>query len=352
MSSISEAKAICMTQRRPSKMINCHTHLFVGKNVPDDFAPLKLVWLVRHPFFAKKMMRFLKLIDPVVPQDYAELFARFIRHMSYDSPSDVLNHMKRHYPKGTKYVVLPMDFEYCGRSKPHQSVDAQLMELRRLTLTHEEIIPFVCVDPRRPNVTNWTKHWINDFNFKGIKLYPSLGFLPQDKRLDGVYEFAEENNVPVVTHCGGTSVQGYNMELPVRTYLNPRNYIEVLHKFPKLRLDIAHFGGVDEWNKSLQIGGNWTRTWVDEIKDIVLRYENVYTDISYTIFSNPLVIDYLKVLLNDEELSQKILFGTDFYMIDLEHYSEKEVCISLEAHLGEAEWIQISETNPSKFLKI
>ena len=64
-------------------------------------------------------------------------------------------------------------------------------------------------------------------------------------------------------------------------FVHPEAWREVLKKFPKLYLCLAHFGGGDtQWqiNPDEDIDKN---TWIKTIIDYMLTYENFYTDVSY-----------------------------------------------------------------------
>jgi hypothetical protein len=47
---------------------------------------------------------------------------------------------------------------------------------------------------------------------------------------------------------------------------------------------------------------------------------------------------------------QKVLFGSDYYMVESEKYSEKRLSIDLRAELGEDKFWQIANVNPKKYL--
>ncbi|MFT5194978.1 MAG: hypothetical protein ACI85U_001992 [Candidatus Promineifilaceae bacterium] len=89
------------------------------------------------------------------------------------------------------------------------------------------------------------------------------------------------------------------------------------------------------------------------------KYPNLYTDISYTIFEQPgknlnrfYFTDYLKVLLEDNNLRERVMFGTDYYRVEQEDISEREVSILLRSRLGKYLFFQIAHTNPMEYLGI
>jgi hypothetical protein len=74
----------------------------------------------------------------------------------------------------------------------------------------------------------------------------------------------------------------------------------------------------------------------------------VYTDISYTAYDKEL-LPFLKVLVNTHGLREKILYGSDIYMVQLMG-TEREFSIYLRGYLGEEDFHQIAVTNPERFL--
>ena len=94
---------------------------------------------------------------------------------------------------------------------------------------------------------------------------------------------------------------------------------------------------------------NGEYTWFSVICDLINRYDNIYADISATLHeerTHPL----LKVLLEtNPKLRERILFGTDFYMVSLSK-SEKELSLGLRGYLGEELFHQIAVTNVETFL--
>ena len=83
--------------------------------------------------------------------------------------------------------------------------------------------------------------------------------------------------------------------------------------------------------------------------DLIREYPNVYTDISFTAYDKDL-LPFLKVLVNMPELRQRILYGSDIYMVQLKE-TEREFSINLRGYLGEEDFKQIAVTNPQKFLE-
>ena len=74
----------------------------------------------------------------------------------------------------------------------------------------------------------------------GIKLHPDTQAVNMDDpRLMRVYEIAEARGLPLIIHCGD-----YRYD-----YSHPRRLKRILHEFPNLVVDAAHFGGwsIQDW---------------------------------------------------------------------------------------------------------
>ena len=70
-----------------------------------------------------------------------------------------------------------------------------------------------------------------------------------------------------------------------------------------------------------------------------LYLDNLFVDISYVIFHYQDNINTLKVLPGNPRLRRSVLFGTDYYMVETEKFSEKELSMylrlrSAKIHIG------------------
>jgi predicted TIM-barrel fold metal-dependent hydrolase len=168
-----------------------------------------------------------------------------------------------------------------------------------------------------------------------------------------------------MAHCNPNGVYQYGLSFEEQAkFCHPENYQRIYaHKeLKKLRICLAHFGGEREWERHLKSLDDIDKNpaWVKVIADMIRsgEYPNLYTDISYTAFSphrpgvNIDLYDYLNVLLQNELLRTHVLFGSDYYMVEIEKMTEKEVSIALRSRLGEELFFQIAYHNPRKFLGI
>lgn len=357
------------------QIINCHSHVFNRDSVPDKFLPL---WLrpVANMLQSKKTSGGLaKLISFFGKKDLSGLIKKFHYFLTIGdlkSQLEIFKLLQGFYPVGTKFCVLTMDMEYMGAGKTVKSFETQLEELaaiKRDPAYTDLIHPFIFIHPERPMLYTLVKKYIEQEHFAGLKMYPPLGYYPFDKRLDLVLSYAEQYSIPVTTHCsrGGVYFKGNikerkhpitGKEVPrsknkflTDTYTDPDNYHYLLNKFPDLKLNIAHFGGYDEWLKFLSntlVDQDGEINWFTKVCNLIKSYQNVYSDVSYTLFEKSL-FPLLKIVLQDPALKNKVLFGSDFYMTEIEE-SEREFSINLRAALGENDFNLIANENPSLFL--
>jgi uncharacterized protein len=90
---------------------------------------------------------------------------------------------------------------------------------------------------------------------KGIKIHPALQtFDPDDERIHPVYRTCVELGLTVLSHSG-----------PSRSgpqYAEPNSFTPVLHRFPDLRLVLAHLGG-GAWRQAAGVADAFPRAWFD-----------------------------------------------------------------------------------------
>lgn len=191
--------------------------------------------------------------------------------------------------------------------------------------------------------------------FAGIKLYPPLGFDPwpgegeEKEKVKGLYKLCQEKEIPITAHC---SDGGFAVDDNAKEYTNPEKWREVLGEYPKLKLNLAHFGKQGD-----VIGFIPRHAWRKTVIDLILSHDNVYTDISCLAFDDDFYKD-LNELLDDydeerrDRLSRRILFGSD-YMINLlwaKSYNEYLDLFIRTERIGEAEKALFCNGNAVRFL--
>lgn len=411
--------------------INMHTHCFTLAHVPEEFFNTLIG--------GKRFLAVSKLMKPSINSLLIWLFTRqivinFIGWFSKDTAKQLsrlkgllkfrkvnrqqtmLEILKKNYAEWMpdtqfRFVPLTMDMEYMAAGDPAKDYRRQLDELKFIKSDpnwKDIIYPFVFADPSRGDVLNIVKEYIEDevAPFSGIKLYPALGYFPFDKNLRGVYEYAIQKNLPLVTHCIDGSVynrkkpqpgqrhpitnadlHGANADTFQLNWTHPLNYECLLnqqilktywgHDAPdlsQLKICLGHFGGEGEWlpNRNmmnfftkrkavkqvantdyLDISHPWfgkeRHKWLLIIIDLLRKYPNVYADISFTLHDKAIYRE-LKELLKDETINRKILFGTDYYVVASE-IDEADLLNLFKKELNDdVLFDMIAYENPKRFL--
>jgi predicted TIM-barrel fold metal-dependent hydrolase len=375
-------------------------------------------------------------IDHLFSKEIKEILGRYITlgrySLNYKTQGKIYDLLEKTYAKGTKIVVLSMDMDYMAAGKAIKPYMQQIEDLKKVKQNNPDLLPFIFLDPRRieetknlpkrKNYCNYLKSELHKGNFSGIKLYPALGYYPFDKNLIDSFLFAQENEIPLMTHCIEGTVfyrgkkkpewnyhpiltykkRGVDIPQPIplpqegnyqwsTNFTHPLNYHCLLDSeklsfflgyecdLSKLKICLAHFGGTKEWNKYEADGWNnynkninhaseedynklkntlnhkskrtiwWNASWLSVIYDLLIKYDNVYTDVSFILFNEEL-FPMLKFILNDSKVSDKILYGTDYYVVTQKR-SEKALHQNLRSYLGEDLFLKIANENPKKFLK-
>lgn len=320
------------------------------------------------------VFRITKWIGVVFETVRFERLAAFAGIGSHDSQEDIFNLIQGYYPSTTEFIVLPMDFTYMGAGVSKQAYLDQISELRHLKrdpIIGPRIHPFVAIDPRRDGFLQLAHDLIENHGFAGIKIYPALGFFPQDDRLTPLWEWAEEFQIPIMTHCsrGGVYFRGdpNDIQWPGNVQIDtsflapnsswtdhlsdPVRFRPVLKRFPKLKVCFAHMGGDIECQNWLS--APWPShlaetNWLSVILGFIKEYPNVYTDISFVGYDRNLHA-LINVLIRDPKIGDRILFGSDFYMVQ-QAITEREFSLRIRSMLSEFEFQKISEINPKQYL--
>jgi predicted TIM-barrel fold metal-dependent hydrolase len=203
-------------------------------------------------------------------------------------------------------LMVDMEFSsaYPGGVKPYEDQITETLaavENVNRRFPQPRLLPFIGADPRRPNVTGLVIGHLESGTFRGVKIYPVMGFLPDDERLHPIYDYCARRRVPVTTHCENGGLPGYDGYYELAA---PENWEPVLRRFPELVLNLAHFD---------RTGSPWQVT----IERLMQEWPNVFTDISYDteMFWKPgRYFANLHRVLRTPRLQERLLYGTDWYM--------------------------------------
>ncbi len=349
--------------------INVHTHIFSVNHVPEfvvgqDRLPFGKVLAVDklsriHPGVIDAIGLTLKLVN----RKKANRLTTFAKLGLATQQANQFETLRNYYEglgHDFRFVVLPMDMEQMGAGRTTSNIYSQLhdlIELRRNDEIAYRMIPFVPVDPRRAefrtgaDVKNFVERYIVNYGFAGIKLYPALGYFPFDPKLFDMYAWAIEHRIPIMVHCiqGAIHWQGKmenyqsiihaaNENLPAgaphftedqswskleakkkltdrytfqRNFTQPTNYEILVERLKTagipdaekgLKICLGHFGMEDE-------------VWFKQCIAITKKYENFFADISYVVGEKGCDSKLRLALEAKDELLQKTLFGTDFFVV-------------------------------------
>jgi predicted TIM-barrel fold metal-dependent hydrolase len=360
------------------EIINCHVHTFTQAHTPDRFVPWPVPQLVRMRFMRWLLSWAARVFDKKRATALGR-YAQIIETSYRKTQREVFEIVRGFYPEGTRFVLLPMDMTMMNAGRVHVGIDEQHDEIVALRDAYPEelLIPFAAVDPRHERIVEKTIALIKQHKFRGLKLYPPTGYHPFDRRLWPLYEYAEAHDLPVLTHCSRPSSVQYRgdptpemrtdpvSDEPLRwdryelleCFTDPDAYRPLLEKHGKLRLCLAHFGGAGDWTRYLDHPWDATKdvadpSWLTKILSMLRSgtYPNLWTDVSYTLYASDEHVYLLKALLSDPRVSSRVLFGSDFYVVENAELEERRRSVRLRAVLGEELFNTIARDNPRRFL--
>jgi predicted TIM-barrel fold metal-dependent hydrolase len=110
----------------------------------------------------------------------------------------------------------------------------------------ERLVGLIYTHPDDRNGPGEIERCVKTLGFKAIKINGSLlRFFPEDERMQRVYEKAMDLGVPILAHCGPNVENFFKNpeEIRERQFAEPKSWVPVLKRFPRLRLILAHFAG-------------------------------------------------------------------------------------------------------------
>ncbi|MFC2107285.1 amidohydrolase family protein [Bacteroidota bacterium] len=375
-------------------LINCHCHIFNEKTVPKALFNMKMPGGAKFAKIARWLAKFLHKLNGRSNDDKWSRLAYFIE-LFMKSTREITDKLIYYFEPNGTCIFTPLMMDMHNRvgedkRKPAEHyIKLQAKDIQELIEDPSKkynLLPFLPIDPTISDPENiefdvfdvFIKGFTGQYGFLpfGIKIYPTLGYLPSHPKLMEIYKVCEEKNIPVTTHCSRGVVHAYyrrikNIEgwkigrdgqltnIPeTRTFIfgqgnkyanyfnHPKNWAPILERHPKLRLNFGHFGGEKQW-KRLKKGKN--NTWVSRIIDFMMRYPNVYSDISFT-NAHPELFDLIKSRMqNSQIIKERILYGYDYYMITVQGHF-RSLKADFDCAFGENLIKQIGSINSKKFM--
>jgi predicted TIM-barrel fold metal-dependent hydrolase len=186
------------------------------------------------------------------------------------------------------------------------------------------------------------RHSIERAGFVGVKVYPTVGYLPLrndcwdvqardgvgvklDQVLRAFYAYCQAMEVPVMTHSSNSN--GY--ALGYGLLVSPAAWAPVLKEFPKLRLNLGHFGHLEGWDD--ERGLRACEAWIRQAAVLMQKYENVYADVSSSALPVEAGFDarYLPILKDVmKEFPRtrlRLMYGSDFWVNRIEEQADFDV---------------------------
>jgi hypothetical protein len=135
---------------------------------------------------------------------------------------------------------------------------------------------------------------------KGFKVL--LGYVrvfADDRVFDGLYDYAEQRELPVMFHTGDTADSSGSL-----IHSHPLTLDALANARPALRIVACHFGN----------------PWIEDVAELIYKHENVYADTSgLALTGNPYsdryaawLTDKLNGAIYYAGGAQKVIFGTDY----------------------------------------
>ena len=369
--------------------VDVHTHIFTEDDIPHGFLGM------RFPVNRATLLgagRVLHNVVPMTRRDPISRLAAFLKIMRKPSSMKSFEHLyskyyERKFPDSI-FGVLTVDMDYSIKGSADRSILDQLQDIAKVRDAYpHRVIPFFNVHPDRTGEFDALELFKKAFDFSdegalryfGLKIYPSLGYLPSHPVLMEMYAVCEQKGIPVLTHCSsglthstnslidnvrgvfvkddGTQVDGPHRfscgnsraarVREYRTFFNkPHHWIPVMERYPNLKLNLAHFGGDESWKTYTK--GEDTK-WVDTIIQLMHDYPNVYADFSYTMYKRKFNKELKRIMEADPVVADRTLFGSDYYMI-LNEGMYGEEFNQFRRHIGE-DWLEkIAVENNNRYL--
>ncbi len=277
-----------------------------------------------------------QLLPPTVPGvqtlaliEWPALVYRFVSwaRLLTKSHVEIAARLMSTYSKIDLFPPLMMDIGDWVGEQPPTSVPDQIAGMGQLIARPEiagRMHPFVAFDPLRNDGLALVRGAISS-GFIGVKLYPPLGYRPIgnagpngatiDQRLEDLYAFCEAEDVPIVAHCTrhGAEVDHHGI------FADPDHWRPVLERHRSLRLDLAHFGSMEEL-----LGPPYDDTpdpWPPKIVALMGDFSNVYVDVSYfdEIADRDAAAACMQKLAtlyaSNPAIARRVMYGSDWHMI-------------------------------------
>lgn len=225
------------------------------------------------------------------------------------------DHIRRMDEAGIdKSIILHLDNGLLFGDGP-VSIEDQNRHVSKVVENNPDRFLWFCgIDPRRKNAVPLLEQCVTEWGAKGIKLYPTTGFLPADKECYPFYERAQAWKIPIYFHMGPENPPYHNQGNAHAAVL-----LRVLVDFPDLTVIVAHLG-FEFWRDLLALG---------KVRDNVMCDFCAWQTIAQQHYDQ--FCHILRKFLDDFG-ADRVLFGTDAPL--------------LEGVISSREWLEIIKDLP------
>lgn len=245
-----------------------------------------------------------------IPQTKLEYFLK-----TFLADRSCSRHLKQMELSGIDRSVLLIIDSGIGMKEPEMTIE-EIYELHHQIIAEhkEKYIVFAGIDPRRgKSGFDLFKKGIFDYGFKGLKLYPPMGYKMDDDQLSQYYKICDEFQLPVLIHTGPSLAILHN------EYASPINALNVCRKFPNVKFIFAHAGLMLE-NEDVLALLNMPNTFVD-----ISGFQKSIHKATQSNF-------FKRIFHND--VNEKILYGSDWPLFNMMRPLKDDISVLKETSDG------------------
>ena len=201
----------------------------------------------------------------------------------------------------------------------------------------------IYIDPRQRDFMDVFERYFEE-GFKYVKIWPPVGFYPDDEILFPLYEKLEKFDMPLLSHTGLTNIKLIDMtgkglrKAADSRYANPVNFDKLARLFPGMKIIFAHCGhpyyleawGIAYANKNVYLDIAGGEVWVQGIP-------YVYNAIGGS--------SYIPIDFN------RVIWGSDNCLTQKEHL-EKSISAMRSIGANDEDIEKITGGNAARILKL
>lgn len=336
----------------PKVLFDVHTHAFNWRDIPRDFMQKRIL---EDLGIINRVFQYWKN-DVDLPVYLSGGNRRLIQQLKEDRIT-LLQILKDKYETEGYHPIFSLLIMDMRAVTGVREDDFSVYKASQVAIKNQYPDNVLLFFPLDPSNSQLYDEFLEAFkaggDYFGVKVYPSLGYLPSHPKLMPIFKICEEKNIPVTTHCSSASTRSSKREINVtgldnktfqpfskvekftsgpakykRLFNAPQNWLPVLAHYPTLSLNLAHFGGgaefeqyfrtlltipmVDQSEKERLKKWVSHSSWLYQILTMMTKFQNVYADVSYMIYED-IMIGFIKECIKNVPFTQsRILYGTDY----------------------------------------